>query len=159
MRKLAKLYSRIGHSLAKYLKKVLTTPRLLIITLLATTITITVTSVIVVKISQSSCENVAAQAHKSITFAGGPQDIESAYEKLGPHSHVCSKNNTADKLQQLQLYHDRAVSAYMLGHTDEAKKNAEAGLAIAQQLPTKEGSLKSNAELIKELGYIKEGTY
>jgi hypothetical protein len=103
-------------------------------------------------------------ASQSIT---SQEKLKDAYKAAKTYEDDCSQNkvlgvnrdDTETKLSQIQYYHDKSTSAYMLGHKEEAKKDAEKGLAIDAQLTERDRKLKDHAQLIKDLNSVKNGRY
>jgi predicted small secreted protein len=118
--------------------------------------------------STADCTNLVSQSNNAINKAGSQFDVNNAYKKLKNEANQCASNggvlgigsSGASKLQQLQFYHDKATTGYMLGKVDEAKKDAQSGLDIASKISkSDQKKLKDYDQIVKDLQYLKAGTY
>lgn len=103
-------------------------------------------------------------ASKDITSR---EKLNEAYQTAKKFEDDCSQNkvlgvnkdDTNTKLSQIQYYHDKSTSAYMLGNKDEAKEDAKKGLAIDAQLTERDRKLKDHDQIIKEMKSVVAGRY
>lgn len=101
--------------------------------------------------------------------ASDPMEVTKAYQTLQKNKEACKSKKrliifNADsaeyKREQLQYYHDKAISGYMLGHLDQAKKDAITGLKIDSQLSDADKKkLPSHNKMVSELQNVRDGVY
>lgn len=115
-----------------------------------------------------SCRELSSETEESIKKIGRKEDVDKAYQKLETNKRSCAEKNnllgvgtqnTGEKLDQLQFYHQKATTGYMLGKREESKKDAEKGLEINKELGDSAKKLNNHDQVIKELEYVRDGTY
>jgi hypothetical protein len=117
-----------------------------------------------------SCGSLINNSTNTINHANGKKDYMATYQNLKKKESSCGarkgilgigskSNSTSDKLQQIQYYHEKATVGYRVGNFVQAKKDAESGLAIDNQLQKSEKTLKNYNQLIQDLKWVRDGTY
>jgi len=116
----------------------------------------------------TSCVELNSQTDKSIQEFKSKDDVVKTSQTLEENKGACSEKKrflivgsqeSEDKITQLKFYHQKATTGYMLGKFEESKHDAEKGLEINGNLADSEKTLDNHEQIIKELEYVRDGTY
>jgi hypothetical protein len=162
---------RYKNEINKYLGVVRRTPFKTALTVLVFAVVTIVISILFYAASGKSTNDKCVTGSKASKSASAEvtskENLNTAYEKTKKYEDECEsrgvlgidKDDTKTKLSQVQYFHDKSVNAYMLGKKEEAKLDAERGLAINSQIKSSERKLEHHDLLVKDMEYVRDGKY
>jgi hypothetical protein len=130
---------------------------------------IVIGSLLYINIFRAPCNNLVKQSNADVSQINSAKSLNSTYNNLASHTSSCKSksflgmggsSSSPSQLDQFQFYYNKATTGYDLGKTEEAKQDANSALAIGSKLSTADKKKLGNYDqLVKKLGYVKDGTY